>query len=565
MFMKYAMRRVPRLLSDRIRAPSVDKEWVPPLVPLNASEDLVQIPVLPLPDGAIEAARTWVAKGRITIFGQEIDTGWPVDWRCDPFNSFPRRFAQDINYYGNNINVDIKIPWEIHRLNLLPALAEVLPAGEWAEFVLGWAAEHPVHSTIAWMEGIEQGLRAMAIAQGMARIDVSAINEEQQGRLRGLLATHGKWCVAHRSTKWRQNTNHLLLEEMGALVVGAALSDLPKFRTMGQKAAARLARELERQTCDGRNWEPTTAYHRFVSEALLVTLSASRTLKDATALPLLEALAEKHVDTLQWLCTPGGMMPLVGDDDAGVVLPRSTDWDARQCSEVLDLAQELGFNTKVKEGVRIWPDVGMGVLRSGPWHVHLVSGAPKGKRQQASHRHLDMLSLTVHHHEMPVILDGGTQSYFGSRTQRDKDRSPGQHSGITLEGKELGRIRGPFEILSPALGSLERQGENSLSATIRLSEGITIRREITITEQKFTLTDTSPLPSTSSFLMGEAEVEIIAKDGVKRTHSEMIEVASGYGRIGQVEKHMWAFEKGTHELELNVTQPVSEVEMEVHG
>ena len=55
------------------------------------------------------------------------------------------------------------------------------------------------------------------------------------------------------------------------------------------------------------------------------------------------------------------------------------------------------------------------------------------------------------------------------------------------------------------------------------------------------------------------------KHGVKRTHSETIEIASGYGRIGQAEKHVWAFEKGTHELELNVSQPASEVEIEVQG
>ena len=60
-------------------------------------------------------------------------------------------------------------------------------------------------------------------------------------------------------------------------------------------------------------------------------------------------------------------------------------------------------------------------------------------------------------------------------------------------------------------------------------------------------------------------VEVIAKHGVKRTHSETIEIASGYGRINQAEKHVWAFEKGTHELELNVSQPASEVEIEVQG
>ena len=219
----------------------------------------------------------------------------------------------------------------------------------------------------------------------MARIDASGISEELQGRLRGLLAVHGHWCARHRSTKWRQNTNHLLLEEMGALVVGAALSDVPRYQAMGRRAAARLAKELDRQTCDGRNWEPTTAYHRFVTEALLVTLSAARRLKDCSASESLEALAEKHVETLQWLCTPGGMMPLVGDDDAGVVLPRSDDWDARQCSEVLELAHELGFNTNVKDGVRIWSDVGMGVLRSEPWHVHLVGGAPRAALARRDH------------------------------------------------------------------------------------------------------------------------------------------------------------------------------------
>ena len=534
------MKRVPRLLFDRIGAPSVKKRWIPPLVPVTEPDALIQIPALPLPHGASEAAKRWVDEGRITIFGQDIDTGWPVDWGGDPFNTFPRRFGQDINYYGKGIDVDIKIPWEIHRLSLLPALAEVLPASEWAEFVLEWAAKHPVHSTIAWMEGIEQALRAMAIAQGMARIDASGISEELQGRLRGLLAVHGHWCAKHRSTKWRQNTNHLLLEEMGALVVGAALSDVPRYQAMGRRAAVRLAKELDRQTCDGRNWEPTTAYHRFVTEALLVTLSSVRILKNCSASNSLEALAEKHVETLQWLCTTGGMMPLVGDDDAGVVLPRSNDWDARQCSEVLKLAHELGFNTNVKDGVRIWSDVGMGVIRSEPWHAHLVAGAPKGKRRQASHRHLDMLSLTVHHHDEPIILDGGTRTYFGSAAYRDDDRQPTRHSGLVPSSIKMGVMTDRFEIKRPCSGIISVR-DNRLSAAIETPKG-QITREVEIQADCINVFDNVTTPSTATLILPATDsnpIRITLNNHEIHPSSEVdnqdiklnaIEIGQGYGR-----------------------------------
>lgn len=400
----------------------------------------------------------------LTLLGQELSVGWPPNWETPETGTFPKGISSTIPYYGKSITNDIKLVWEIGRLQWLPPIAALSNQSEDAELMgqvctalIDYAEHHPYGRTVAWMEGIEVSLRAISIISTIG-IVADSINIEHRRKLAYWLGLHGEWLHSHLSRKWRMNNNHLLLELIGLAIIGSQLPDHSESENWRKRAISGLIRELELQTKDGRNWEPTTAYHRFVSEALLVLFAFidDDELFDDADISRIREVVDSHVRTLVTICDENGMMPLIGDDDAAIVLPRPLKTSCRDSNHTIRLAEKLGFDTsRSGAGVRIWDGHCTGVVWDSNWHVHAISGSSRGASRDASHRHLDMLSVTVNLRGNDVLKDCGTGIYFGSDPWRNFFRGPKCHSGIFSSSQEWAKVRGPFEITRTPLGSIE--------------------------------------------------------------------------------------------------------------
>ncbi len=502
--------RIPRILFEstlgmvrrrerRLRPPrdsvSLEIDWTP----------------LPMSDWAKERGRRWVEEGIVDLFNRDIETGWaPIDWNPPALGPWPSSSSSRIAYYGEEVPSDIKGIWELHRQLVLPAAAEVCKDGREDAVIsemLRYAETHPPHRTVAWMEGIEVAIRAISWIDSLSRLNPE-FRRMRAGELHQALREMARFLETHLSRKWRLNNNHLLLELVGLVVLTCALPNLPKRQVRLARALKQLLQELDAQTIDGRNWEPTTAYHRFVTEALLIAshaCSSTSAVIDEETSSRIEAHARSHVRTLGWLSDESMRMPLVGDDDAATILPRAAGWQATDCTEVFGFAHASGFESPREDGARMWPGVGMAAMRSAGWHLHVVAGAPQGLARQGSHRHLDMLSITLTMDGEEVIIDSGTGTYFGSRNWRDHFRSERSHSGIYSDSASWAEMSDLFEIPDPPLGLMRLDDEGSLVLSCDHRAGGSASRTIGLDSSGLRITDHLDIDSpVMSFVFPEA-------------------------------------------------------------
>jgi hypothetical protein len=231
-----------------------------------------------------------------------------------------------------------------------------------------------------------------------------------------------------------------------------------------------------------------------------------------TDLSRLEEHAAKHVQTLAWLCDAEQKIPLVGDDDAGIILPRGSDWDVRDCLEVFSFAAELGLSTELPQGIRLWPQQGMAAAHWGSWHVHAVAGAPRGAARGASHRHLDMLSVCISHQATPILIDPGTGTYFANQDWRDYFRSERVHPGIHSGETAWAVVVDLFEVRQPPLGELKVEGKYLLLTCEHPTGGHPMRR-ISAEGTTLVIEDSLDLPTPRISFPFSAAAEVFEREG----------------------------------------------------
>jgi len=446
-----------------------------------------------------KVAELLLSSGIVRIFGTDIEIGWPPNWDGINEPNFPRdKPSSKIKYYGKDVNYDIKTAWEIHRMQWLPSIAfkakktnDLALANEIVDMLTSYHENHRTDHSIAWMEGIEVSLRSISIIETMKQIEGIGLESEKIKFISSILAINANWLNSNLSKKWRMNNNHLLLELIGLGIISRVLPGHPdsdKWKAVSEKS---LEIEITKQTLSGRNWEPTTAYHRFVTEAMLVLHEYRKSEIMNGGEDKILSTTKVLYETLQYLSDRHGSMSLIGDDDAGLVLPvHSLEMNPEDNGRVLRLGQELGFNGAAKiHQTKIWENHGTAMLRTGDSTCHLVSGAPKGIARQASHRHLDMLSISVRFRGRGIILDGGTGRYFGNEELRNSLRSEKSHSGIYSADMKWATMSDLFEIPKPPIGRVEKLSPNSIAIEAYGKSGMSARREVISTERGYKIKD----------------------------------------------------------------------------
>ena len=457
--------------------------------------------------------------GNLELLGKEINISWPPKWETIETGFWPSKMSNKIRYYGNSINMDIKIIWELHRMQWLPNVANFAVEEENIELineilniVNNYHNIHPRMYTISWMEGIEISLRSISILETLGQIKDIDIESHMIASIYSSLAENAEWINNNLSQKWRLNNNHLILELVGLGILGFSLHWHPKSNLWRDRAKRILDIELEKQTFNGRNWEPTTAYHRFVCEALIMFthyLNQNEKFKCPITDRILNK-TEEIADSLIWLLDNDKKIPLIGDDDAGIVIPRKSTVDCRDTSEVIEAMNRINLkiDKNKKRGVRVWNDHGMGVMKNDKWHIHLTSGAPNGIARQGSHRHLDMLSLTLNLDGEDILKDSGTGVYFSMPQWRDYFRHEKMHSGIRMEGKKWGEVVDLFEIKNPVLGHIDIINDNELMARLDLDNENSPSRKVSMTEIGITIEDTLLITNPVITFVLDKEVDI---------------------------------------------------------
>jgi hypothetical protein len=293
------------------------------------------------------------------LFGR-LDPGYmPIDWQLDFKSGF--RWSEIVWHravrFGDSPGVDVKVPWELARMQHLPQLAlaagtasapAALAAREFRNQVLDFVAANPPGWGVNWCNAMEVAIRVAnwLIARDLFLAAGCSFDAEFDAVLRAATVDHGRHVAANLEWHPRYRGNHYLANIAGLVYCGAYLDgdEADDWLAFG---IGQLESEAARQfNPDGGSFEASTCYHRLSGEivayatAAALALSPER-LERLERLPGREICAQHglrarrlhsaatpfgaaHFDNLRRIAQftlaatkPGGRVVQIGDNDSG--------------------------------------------------------------------------------------------------------------------------------------------------------------------------------------------------------------------------------------------------------
>ena len=213
------------------------------------------------------------------IYAQITDPAYePMDWHVDFKSGFgwsPATWGRSIAY-GHVPGVDVKVPWELARMQHLAHLAyanalapdPALPA-EFRHQVLDFLGSNPPGWGVNWACPMDVAIRAVNIlvAWDLFRGQGVVFDDGFEAELAAAMRAHGRHVVEFLEWHDEHRANHYLADIAGLAFIAAYLPRGPESDLWLAFAVQQLEIEIKRQfTPDGANFEASTSYHRLSAE-----------------------------------------------------------------------------------------------------------------------------------------------------------------------------------------------------------------------------------------------------------------------------------------------------------
>jgi hypothetical protein len=242
----------------------------------------------------------------------------PIDWQLDFKSGFrwsALTYFTDIRY-GDRPGADVKLPWELARLQHLPQLALAYRRAdserratyrrEFRNQVLDFIAANPPQFGVNWTCAMDVAIRAANILLAFDLFhDAGATFDESFAALvKRSAGEHARHIIDNLEWSETGRGNHYLSDIVGLLFIAAYLPRSATTNSWLAFAAAELAAETAGQFFpDGGNIEASTSYHRLSGElvafgaALLLGLASEEIVALAMAAHLRTRAGRRAADS----------------------------------------------------------------------------------------------------------------------------------------------------------------------------------------------------------------------------------------------------------------------------
>lgn len=473
-------------------------------------------------------APTATAPGAYRALGQDFKLSKEMDWHLDPASGLrwpDNVYCFDIDYRHDRRRGDVKLVWELNRLQFVPviaALSRLENDDELAQSALdlieSWIDANPPFKGINWISGIELALRVVSILLTVGLIGPDRVGAGLSHKIGACLAAHAYWLNRFPS-RYSSANNHLIAEEaalfiLGTLWQGTAI-DTPAARDI-------LIAEAFRQIHDdGVGAEQSPTYTAFTCEWYLLAF----TVAEAAGVPFPDSVIARVASVgehLRWLLDSAGNHPRIGDDDEGRVIASGAGHEPFYVASIVNGIAALtgrqniaacygtpqlrnllvGWHDDISAsctGTRTFEHGGYTVSRgrmSGRDSLAVFDHGPLGYLSIAAHGHADALSLMLHLDAKPVLVDAGTYLYHSGGSVRDRLRGTAAHNTLCINGTDQSEIAGAFNWRRKAVSKFTGLRENGLGVHVSAQHdgyagdhGLLCERTVTIDATGLTATD----------------------------------------------------------------------------
>jgi len=423
-----------------------------------------------------------ILQGRFRILGRELCWDEDIGWNDDPTVGFtwPRKFHSLYRYselVDVGQNTDIKVPWEMGRLQFLPLLAMAYRLSADAKYISkldelldDWHRNNRVGWGVGWACTMDVSLRAISLIWVAQLMAGTSWLEHRARLLVTILAEHGRFI--YRNIEYSDiNGNHHTACLLGLLYLGLALKGEPESGKWLTCATKRLQTEIVLQTYDdGVCHEGSIPYHGLVTEMFLHAGLLCRRNHIALGSQYWQRL-ERMLSFVLAYTKPNGKVPLFGDNDAGRVVSFGGQ-EVNDHRYLLDVGSVLLRREDMKSAAGVlstdalwimgvdgfeeyeaimaiterrepkaFPCGGYWVLRN-PLGDHVtIDCGDVGLRGRGGHGHLDTLSVEANLAGRDALVDTGCFTYSASREYRRRAISARAHNAVIVDGIEPAPIR----------------------------------------------------------------------------------------------------------------------------
>lgn len=213
----------------------------------------------------------------------------PIDWQLDFKSGYRWRSKADSRLlrYGHVVGADVKVPWELARLQHLPALAfayRLAAEGgegfrspdcyltEFRNQILDFSATNPPGYGVNWRCTMDVGIRIANQIVAWSLLDSAGVQFDSgfDEVYRKSLLDHGRHIAANLEWRSELRSNHYLSDIVALLFVAIHLPRSPETDAWLAFGVQELVKETDLQFhIDGSNFEGSTAYHRLSGELAL--------------------------------------------------------------------------------------------------------------------------------------------------------------------------------------------------------------------------------------------------------------------------------------------------------
>nr|WP_282101991.1 alginate lyase family protein [Thalassospira xiamenensis] len=430
--------------------------------------------ILAKADDAISHRVELLGSGRVML-GRDID--WHTDFKTG--FGWPVRYFRDIEYNNPERQSDVKVPWELSRLQwLIPVGQAYLLTGEEryavavGSIIEHWIDSNPYACSVNWACTMEVALRILTwtwFFHVFAKAESWAADGFREKFLRSLFL-HVEFTEQHIERS-DVNGNHFTADAAGLVFGGLFFGQGHLANHWQQLGWEILSEEIKRQVYeDGVDFEASVPYHRLVTELFYLPALYRERLGLSINAPYQQRLEAMGKFTAAYT-KPNGLAPLWGDADDARALPFGYQDinDHRYLIGIIgvhfknttlletfsgskeeifwlfggDVNSSFPLNAGVKGGASTaFKQGGFYVLRNANDHVFVDCG-PIGLSGRGGHGHNDCLSFEAVLNGVPLISDCGAYVYTASYEDRNAFRSTAYHNTPQIDGEEINRFIRP--------------------------------------------------------------------------------------------------------------------------
>lgn len=214
-----------------------------------------------------------------------IDRGYePIPWQMDFKSGYtwsPKTWYTEVAY-GHLPGVDVKVPWELARMQHLPMFARAFRMVEKAECdvyarefrneILDFIALNPPQFGVNWRCTMDVGIRVAnwLVAYDLFKAFGASFDDGFERILASSVYDHGRHIIRNLEYSPDLRSNHYLSDIVGLLFAALHLPSTDETDAWLAFALQEMGSEMAHEFHeDGSNFEGSTSYHRLSTELML--------------------------------------------------------------------------------------------------------------------------------------------------------------------------------------------------------------------------------------------------------------------------------------------------------